>query len=108
MGAVSDLIRDKLEAAFTPDILEIEDDSARHAGHGGARPGGETHFSVLIVTPAFAGLSLVQRQRLIHALLAEELEGRVHALSVRALAPGEAGAAEAPPGGGAPKGSAGA
>jgi BolA family transcriptional regulator, general stress-responsive regulator len=107
MGAVSDLIRDKLEAAFTPDILEVEDDSSRHAGHAGARPGGETHFNVLIVTPAFAGLSLVQRQRLIHALLADELEGRVHALSVRALAPGEGGV-EAPPGGGAPKGRAGA
>ncbi|HLI67840.1 MAG TPA: BolA family protein [Caulobacteraceae bacterium] len=89
MGAVSDLIRDKLEAAFTPDVLEIEDDSARHAGHGGARPGGETHFNVVIVTPAFTGLSLVQRQRVIHAVLADELEGKVHALSIRALAPGE-------------------
>jgi len=103
MGAVSDLIRDKLEAAFTPDLLEIVDDSARHAGHAGARPGGETHFNVVIVTPAFAGLSMVQRQRLIYALLAEELEGRVHALSVRALAPGEAGA-EAPRSGGASEG----
>jgi BolA protein len=107
MGAVSDLIRDKLEAAFTPDILEIEDDSARHAGHSGVRAAGETHFNVLIVTPAFTGLSLVQRQRLIYALLADELEGRVHALSVRALAPGEAGS-EAPPDGGASKGRAGA
>jgi BolA protein len=89
MGAVSDLIRDKLEAAFTPDRLEIEDDSGRHAGHGGARPGGETHFNVVIVTPAFAGLSLVQRQRVIYAVLADELEGQVHALSIRALAPGE-------------------
>jgi len=103
MGAVSDLIRDKLEAAFTPDLLDIVDDSARHAGHAGTRPGGETHFNVVIVTPAFMGLSMVQRQRLIYALLAEELEGRVHALSIRALAPGEAGA-EAPPSGGASKG----
>jgi BolA family transcriptional regulator, general stress-responsive regulator len=107
MGAVSDLIRDKLEAAFTPDILEIEDDSARHVGHAGARASGETHFNVLIVTPAFTGLSLVQRQRLIYTLLADELEGRVHALSVRALAPGEAGS-EAAPASGAPKGRAGA
>jgi BolA protein len=89
MGAVSDLIRDKLEAAFTPDLLEIEDESARHAGHGGARPGGETHFNVVIVTPAFTGLSMVQRQRVIYAVLAEEIEGQVHALSIRALAPGE-------------------
>lgn len=89
MGAVSDLIRDKLEAAFTPDVLEIEDDSARHRGHAGARPGGETHFNVVIITPAFTGLSLVQRQRVIHAVLADELEGKVHALSIRALAPGE-------------------
>jgi len=105
MGAVSDLIRDKLEAAFTPDVLEVVDDSARHAGHAGARKGGETHFNLVIVTPAFAGLSMVQRQRLIYTLLADELEGRVHALSVRALAPGEGGA-EAPPSGGAPKGEA--
>ena len=102
MGAVSDLLREKLEAAFTPDVLDIVDDSARHAGHAGARPGGETHFNVVIVTPAFAGLSMVQRQRLIYALLAEELEGRVHALSIRALAPGEAGV-EAPRFRGAPK-----
>jgi BolA protein len=89
MGAVADLITEKLEAAFTPDSLDVVDDSARHQGHAGARPGGETHFNVVIVSPAFTGLSLVQRQRVIYAVLAEELAGRVHALSVKALAPGE-------------------
>jgi len=89
MGAVAEAITKKLEAAFTPDELDVVDDSARHAGHGGARPGGETHFNVVIVSPAFAGLSLVQRQRVIYAVLAEELDGPVHALSIKALAPGE-------------------
>ena len=89
MGAVAEAITRKLEAAFTPDELDVVDDSARHAGHGGARPGGETHFNVVIVSPAFTGLSLVQRQRVIYAVLADELEGPVHALSIKALAPGE-------------------
>ena len=89
MGAVGDAITKKLEAAFTPDLLNVEDDSARHHGHAGARPGGETHFNVVIVSPAFTGLSAVQRQRVIHAVLVEEFDGPLHALSVRALAPGE-------------------
>ncbi len=69
--------------------LEIEDDSSRHAGHAGARPGGESHFSVLIESAAFAGASKVVRQRLVYKALAQELSGQVHALSLKALAPGE-------------------
>lgn len=90
MGAIAELIRDKLTAAFQPSRLEVEDDSARHHGHAGAREGGESHFNVLIEAEAFAGRAKVARQRMVYQTLAEELAGPVHALSVRALAPGEA------------------
>lgn len=89
MGAIFDAIQDKLNSAFQPTRLEIEDDSGRHAGHSGAREGGESHFNVLIQSAAFAGASKVARQRMVHRALAEELAGPVHALSVKALAPGE-------------------
>jgi BolA protein len=89
MGAATEAIRTKLEAAFSPERLDIEDDSARHHGHAGASPGGESHFNVTIVARAFADLSRVQRQRAVYAALAEELAGPVHALSLKALAPGE-------------------
>ena len=87
---VADLIRTKLTAGLAPTRLEIVDDSARHAGHAGAREGGETHFNLLIVSERFAGQSRIERQRTIHALLQEELAGPVHALSLRALTPAEA------------------
>jgi BolA protein len=89
MGAVAETLSRKLTAAFAPDHLQIDDDSARHVGHAGAHAGGESHFNVIIEAAAFAGLSRVQRQRMVHAALAEELAGPVHALSVKALAPGE-------------------
>ena len=86
---VADTIREKLIAAFTPVDLVIEDESARHAGHSGARPGGETHFNVRIVSAAFEGVSRVERQRRVYAALAEELRGPVHALALATLTPGE-------------------
>jgi len=89
MGAISETIRNKLTVAFDPSRLEVEDDSARHHGHAGARPGGESHFNVLIESAAFAGANRVARQRMVHQALADELKGPVHALSVKALAPGE-------------------
>lgn len=89
MGAIFEAIHDKLTAAFAPTRLEIQDDSDRHAGHAGATPGGESHFNVLIEAQAFAGTSKVMRQRLVHKALADELAGPVHALSIKALAPGE-------------------
>ena len=89
MGAIAESIRDKLTRAFEPTRLEVVDDSARHHGHAGARPGGETHFNVVIESPAFAGTAKVARQRMVYRALAEELAGPVHALSVKALAPGE-------------------
>ena len=89
MGAIFDAIHDKLTSAFAPSRLEIEDDSARHHGHAGARPEGETHFNVLIESAAFAGASKVARQRMVYRALADELTGPLHALSVKPLAPGE-------------------
>jgi BolA protein len=89
MGAIFEAIRNKLTAALQPSRLEIEDDSARHAGHAGARPGGESHFNVLIEAQAFEGAPKVARQRMVYQALSEELKGPIHALSVKALAPGE-------------------
>jgi BolA protein len=91
MGAIAEAIRDKLTDAFRPSRLEVEDDSARHRGHAGAGDGGESHFNVVIESAAFAGTPKVARQRMVYRALAEELAGPVHALSVRALAPGEPG-----------------
>ena len=97
-GPIATIIREKLTAGLAPDRLEIEDDSGRHAGHhheGGVdgRAGGESHFNVTVVSAAFAGQGRVQRQRAVNDLLREELAGPVHALSIRALTPAEAGAA---------------
>ena len=89
MGTYSERMRAKLQAAFAPTRLEIVDDSHRHAGHLGDRPGGETHFNVVVVSAAFAGLGRVARQRLVYEAVAEELSERVHALQLRTLAPDE-------------------
>ena len=89
MGAVTDAIRSKLEAAFAPSRLEIADDSEKHRGHAGHREGGESHFTVVIESDAFSGVNRVARQRMVYTALADELAGPVHALSVKALAPGE-------------------
>ena len=78
-----------LAAAFSPSELEVTDDSQKHAGHSGARPGGETHFTVRIVAAAFAGQGRIARHRAIHAVLAAELQGGVHALAIEARAPEE-------------------
>ncbi|HKS87896.1 MAG TPA: BolA family protein [Stellaceae bacterium] len=86
---VAETIRDKLAARFAPLRLDIVDESHRHAGHAGARPEGETHFAVTIVSAAFAGLSRVARQRLVYETLADELATRVHALALTTLAPDE-------------------
>jgi BolA family transcriptional regulator, general stress-responsive regulator len=87
--SIADTIRRKLTERFSPTHLEIEDQSHRHAGHAGARPGGETHFAVTIVSATFTGLSRVARQRLVYQTLAEELRTHVHALSLTTLDPGE-------------------
>ncbi|MBV9331664.1 MAG: BolA family transcriptional regulator [Alphaproteobacteria bacterium] len=87
---MEDRIRRKLAGHFHPDELLVVDESARHAGHAGARPGGETHFDVRIVSPAFEGVSRVERQRLVYSVLADELKASVHALSLTTLTPAEA------------------
>lgn len=89
MGQIARAIEEKLTVAFRPTRLDVVDDSARHAGHAGGREGGESHFNVVIVAPVFEGQSRLQRQRSIYSALEEELAGPVHALSVKAFAPGE-------------------
>ena len=92
-------IRDKLMSAFAPSLLEVVDESARHAGHAGATRGdgsqGETHFQVRLVSAVFEGVPRVERQRRVYAALADELAGPVHALSLKALTPAEAGSSPA-------------
>ncbi|MDE2166371.1 MAG: BolA family transcriptional regulator [Alphaproteobacteria bacterium] len=87
-GPVAERIRRKL-TVLQPTRLAIHDDSQRHAGHAGARPGGESHFRVEIVSPAFAGESQLVRQRRVYALLADELRVSVHALQLSTLTPEE-------------------
>jgi BolA protein len=89
MTTYADRIRAKLEAGLAPQTLDILDESAKHAGHAGARPGGETHFRVRVVSAAFAGLGRVERQRKVYALLAEEMAERVHALALETRTPDE-------------------
>lgn len=85
--AVAAQIRAKLEAAFSPDSIDLEDESDRHKGHGGWRPGGATHYNLRIVAGAFEGQSRVARQRAVMTALADELASRVHALSISAETP---------------------
>jgi BolA protein len=87
MGAIAAAIEGKLTAGLSPARLELVDESSRHEGH--AHAGRESHFTLTIESAAFAGLSRMERQRLVMRLLAAELAGPVHALSIRALAPGE-------------------
>lgn len=83
-------IEQKLTAGLNPTRLAVFDDSGRHVGHAGHRPGGETHFRIEIVSDAFAGKSRIERHRLVNALLAEELAGGIHALQLATLTPDEA------------------
>jgi BolA family transcriptional regulator, general stress-responsive regulator len=86
---VADAIRDKLTRAFHPTALSVVDESHLHAGHAGAREGGESHFRVEIVSDAFAGQSRVARHRRVNEVLAAELRGTVHALAIAAHTPEE-------------------
>jgi BolA protein len=82
-------IQAALRAAFAPTTLEVRDDSAHHAGHAGAAPGGQTHYSVLMVCTAFEGLSRVARSRAVHDALASEFATGLHALALTLRTPGE-------------------
>jgi len=90
MQSRSDRITTALREAFAPSALEIIDQSARHAGHAGARPEGETHFAVVLVSPLFRGVSRVQRSRAVHEVLAREFGTGLHALSLTLRTPEEA------------------
>ena len=87
--SMTDTIQRKLSAAFAPSELDVIDDSARHQDHVGHSHGGETHFSVRIVSAAFAGLSRVKRQRRVYGVLADEMKSQIHALALTCLANSE-------------------
>lgn len=87
---VAEMIRSRLTAALEPERLDLVDESARHVGHAGARPEGESHFRLAIVAEAFAGKSRLERQRLVYAALGDLMQSDVHALSISALTPAEA------------------
>ena len=86
---VKHTITNKLREAFTPESLDVIDESHLHEGHSGHRPGGETHFRIYIISRAFEGKSRIERHRMINSALAAELAGSVHALALKAQAPGE-------------------
>lgn len=79
---ICDEIEARLRAAFDPEVLQVEDDSESHRGHGGWREGGETHFNVTLRAPQFASMSRVARHRAVHAALGADLVGRIHALAL--------------------------
>jgi BolA protein len=87
IGPVAAEMRRRLEAALSPTLLNLSDDSEQHRGHGGYNPAGESHFSLVIESLAFAGKSRIERQRLVHAALGDLLKERVHALSITAREP---------------------
>lgn len=89
MGAVAKAIDSKLRERFAPVRLGIEDESSRHRGHAGFREGGESHFRVEIVSPAFSGLGRVARQRLVYETLKDEFAAGLHALALTTLTPEE-------------------
>lgn len=82
-------IREKLAHGLQPSRLDIVNDSGRHAGHSGDDGSGESHFRVMVISAAFTGKNRVERQRMVYDLLAEEMAGGIHALSIKALSPGE-------------------
>jgi BolA protein len=88
-GPVATEMLRRLNSSLQPTRVELIDDSELHRGHGGYNPEGESHFKLRIESAAFAGKSRVQRQRMIYSALGELMASRVHALSIRATAPGE-------------------
>jgi BolA protein len=89
IGPVAQEMLRRINSSLSPSHVELVDDSEQHRGHGGYNPAGESHFTLRIESAAFAGKSRVERQRLVHAALGDLLEERVHALSIKASAPGE-------------------
>ena len=89
-GPVAAEMLRRLNSTLSPTFVELVDDSEQHRGHGGHNPSGESHFSLEIESEAFAGKSRVERQRMVYQALGEVMKERVHALQIRARAPGEA------------------
>lgn len=89
MNARVTQIEQRLRAALAPLRLDIVDDSAKHAGHAGARESGGGHYNVTIVSAAFAGKNLIERHRLVYGALGELMHKDIHALSLQALSPDE-------------------
>jgi BolA protein len=88
-GPVAAEMLRRLNSALSPTSIALTDDSEQHRGHGGYNPAGESHFTLRIESPGFAGKGRVERQRMIYAALGDLMRERVHALSIRATAPGE-------------------
>lgn len=88
-GPVAAEMLKRLNSALSPTSIELVDDSEQHRGHGGYNPLGESHFTLRIKSSAFAGRSRVERQRMVYSALGELMRERVHALSIKAIAPGE-------------------
>jgi BolA protein len=88
-GPVAAEIERRLIAALAPTRLAVINDSARHSGHAGDDGSGESHFTVEIEAPAFAAMTRLERQRAVNAALGDLMQGRIHALAIRARAPGE-------------------
>jgi BolA family transcriptional regulator, general stress-responsive regulator len=91
MGPIKDQLDRILQQSFTPTLLDVEDFSEEHHGHAGYRDGGQTHFRVKIVSPAFEGLSRIDRARRVHEALGPDLLHSIHALTLTLKTPGEAG-----------------
>lgn len=87
--SLKNMITERLTEALSPTALAVIDESDQHAGHAGSRPGGETHFRIDVVSAAFGGKSRVERHRLVNGLLEEAFTRGLHALAIRARAPGE-------------------
>jgi stress-induced morphogen len=89
----ADRLHALLTQAFAPAVLQIQDDSARHAGHSGAQAGGQSHYNVLMVSPAFQGMNRIARSRAVHTTLAVEFgppeQGGMHALALTLRTPEE-------------------
>ena len=88
-GPVATEMLRRLEGALSLTRIELVDDSEQHRGHGGYNPAGESHFTLIIESAAFAGKSRVERQRMVYAALGDLMDERVHALSIKATAPAE-------------------
>jgi len=88
-GPVATEMLKRLNLALSPTRVDLADDSEKHRGHGGYNPAGESHFTLQVESPAFTGKSRVERQRMVYAALGDLMKERVHALSIKASAPGE-------------------